>query len=172
MYIRRIKMMRVPFKFCTVQKTTNEVALLDSRATENFIDEVIWKKKNIGRFRLPFPLTVHNVDGTENRTGKIEFYCWLKIHHQGWMVRMRFYLTSLGGDDFIFGYLFLFAFNPVVDWCRAKLPGGVVRVEMAQYGRAEQWVEQCQKAVCCKAGRLAPEEEIWIQHTTMAQQWA
>jgi hypothetical protein len=29
---------------------------------------------------------------------------------------MKFYLTSLGGDNFILGYLFLYAFNPEVDW--------------------------------------------------------
>ena len=80
-YIRRIKTMCIPFEFCMVQKTTDKMALLDSRATENFIDEVIWKEKNIERFRLSILLTVHYVDGTENRTGKIEFYCWLKIHH-------------------------------------------------------------------------------------------
>jgi hypothetical protein len=101
------------------------MALLDSGATKNFIDEVIWKKKNIRRFRLPIPLTVHNIDRTENCTGKIEFFCWLKIHHQGWMVCIRFYLTSLRGDNFIFRYPFLFAINLVVNWRRAKLLGVV-----------------------------------------------
>jgi len=41
-YIRRFKTMNVPFEFDTVQKTTNETALLDSGATENFLDENVW----------------------------------------------------------------------------------------------------------------------------------
>ena len=82
-YIRRVKTMNVPFKFHTVQKATNEKALLDSRATENFVNEEVWSRLNIGRFKLPWPLTVHNINRTKNRTGKIEFYCWLKVHYQG-----------------------------------------------------------------------------------------
>jgi hypothetical protein len=34
--------MNMPFKFHTVQKATNEKALLDSGATENFMDEEVW----------------------------------------------------------------------------------------------------------------------------------
>jgi len=82
-YIRRIKTMNVPFEFYTVQKTTDKLALLNSRATENFINERIWERLHIGWFKLPTPLTIHNIDGTENHKGKIEFYCWLKISHQG-----------------------------------------------------------------------------------------
>ncbi len=82
-YIKRIKTMNVPFKFHTVQKATNEKALLDSGATKNFVDEEVWSRLKIGRFRLQQPLTVHNIDRTKNCTGKIEFYCWLKVHYQG-----------------------------------------------------------------------------------------
>ena len=74
-YIRRLKTMSIPFEFRTVQKTTDECALLDSGAMENFLDENVWRRLQIGRIKLLCPLTVHNVDGTENRTGKIEFYC-------------------------------------------------------------------------------------------------
>ena len=81
MYIKRIKTMNIPFKFHTVQKATNKKALLDSGATENFVDKEVWSRLKIGRFRLQQPLTVHNVDGTKNCTGKIEFYCWLKVHY-------------------------------------------------------------------------------------------
>ena len=95
---------------------TTEVVLLDSGATKNFLDEDVWRCLNIGCFKLNRPLTVHNVDGTENKKGKINYYCWLKIHHQGKMAQIKFFLTGLGKDHFILGYPFLFVFNLNVDW--------------------------------------------------------
>jgi hypothetical protein len=44
--------MNKPFKFHIVQKATNERALLNSGATENFMDEKVWGRLNIGRFKL------------------------------------------------------------------------------------------------------------------------
>ena len=74
-------MINILFQFHTVRKTANKKALLDSGATENFLDENVWKQLQIGSFKLVKPLTVPNVDGIENRKGKIEAFCWLKIHH-------------------------------------------------------------------------------------------
>ena len=128
--------MDVPFPFYTVHKTTEEHALLDSGATENFLDESAWRELGIGRFKLPRPLTVHNVDGTENRQGKVEYFCWIKIYYQGQMIRMKFFLTDLGRDRFILGYPFLFAFNPEIDWKAAKLKGGNVRLEAIGFQKA------------------------------------
>jgi hypothetical protein len=42
----------------------DEKALLDSGATENFIDETTWQRLGIGRKELKRPITVTNVDGT------------------------------------------------------------------------------------------------------------
>jgi predicted aspartyl protease len=53
----------------------NEKALLDSGATENFIDETTWQRLGIGQKELGKPITVTNVDGTENKKGKITHYC-------------------------------------------------------------------------------------------------
>ncbi len=171
-YIRRFKTMNVPFEFDTVQKTTNKTALLDSGATENFLDKDVWEQLWIGRIRLPVLLTVHNVDGTKNHQGKIEFYSWLKIYYQGRMARMKFYLTSLGGDRFILGYPFLYAFNPEVNWCEARLRGGLVRMETIGFCKAERQVEECQKEVHLRAGQMTLAREIWIWSSTVAQQWA
>ena len=77
--------MNVPFPFYTVHKTTKEHALLDSGVTENFLDESVWKELKIGCFKLLRLLTVHNVDGTENRQGKVEYCCWIKIYYQDQM---------------------------------------------------------------------------------------
>jgi len=47
-YIRRLKTLNLLFQFRAVHQMTDEIALLDSRATENFIDEGEWRKLNIG----------------------------------------------------------------------------------------------------------------------------
>jgi hypothetical protein len=108
---------------------TDNLTLLDSTVTEIFLDKQVWRELKIGRFKLCKLLTIHNVDGTKNQQGKIEHYCWLKIRHQDKTIWMKFFLTNLGKDRFILGYLFLFVFNLDVDWQRAKLRGGVVGIE-------------------------------------------
>ena len=38
-----------------------------------------WKTLGTRTFTLPKPITIYNIDGTENRQGKVTQYCWLKI---------------------------------------------------------------------------------------------
>src|SRR5712691_12430748 len=66
--------LKVDFTFRTVQKTKQERALLDSGASENFINIETWRMLGIGRVKLSNPITVHNVDGTTTRRGAIEYY--------------------------------------------------------------------------------------------------
>jgi hypothetical protein len=79
MYIRRTKAMYTSFEFSMVRQVAEEQALLDSGASENLIDEETWKELRIGAFVLPKPITIYNVDGMENKQGKIIKYCWLKV---------------------------------------------------------------------------------------------
>ena len=151
-YIRRLKTMNVPFELCTVWKTTKEQALLDSGATENFLNDAVWQRLKIGRVKLPKPLTVHNVDGMENQTGKVGYYCWLKVYYQYRMAWMKFYITSLGDDDFILGYPFLYLFNPYIDWRAAKLLGGSLRLESVPFRQAEEQMKDCERMVRQLAG--------------------
>ncbi len=74
-YIRRIKMLNLPISFHAMHQMTNNTALIDSRATKNFLDKAIWRELNIGCFKLGQSLTVNNINGTENKQGKIEHYC-------------------------------------------------------------------------------------------------
>jgi hypothetical protein len=78
-YIRRISTLYANITFKTSQLMANKKALLDSGATENFIDEITWQQLSIGRKELRKPITVTNVDGMENKRGKIMHYCWLCI---------------------------------------------------------------------------------------------
>src|SRR6266851_1905360 len=136
-YIRQIKTLKLPFKFCTMHQMTEDITLLDSRATKNFVDETVWKELNIGQIKLGKALTVHNVDGTKNKQGKIEYYCILKIQYQSRVVRMHFFLTGLREDHFILGYPFLFIFNPDVDWRTARLKGGPVYLKTIGFKRVQ-----------------------------------
>jgi hypothetical protein len=136
------------------------------------LDKEVWKTLKIGCFQLSQPLTVNNIDSTENRQGKIEYYCWIKVHYQGKMMRMPFFLTNLGRDRFILGYPFLFTFNPEVDWRKAVLKGGEVHLETVGFRWAQRRVERCQKEARKCARTLAADEEIWVQKITTAQQWA
>ena len=79
MYIRRVKAMYTPFTFSLVQQVAEEQALVNSGASENFIDKETWKGLGIGQFCLAQPVTIYNVDGTENIQGKITHYCWLRV---------------------------------------------------------------------------------------------
>jgi hypothetical protein len=104
----------------------DEKALLDSSATENFIDETTWQQLGIGQKELKKPITVINVDNTENRQGKITHYCWLRIQKGTCNKLQRFFIMDLGQDCIILGYPFLYYFNPPVDWtarriCRAPI---------------------------------------------------
>ena len=98
-------------------KRAETISLLDSGATENFLnlDYARWLKLPIKR--LPFPRKLFNVDGTENKAGQLQFYTDLAIRTGSTSTNMRFFLTQLGEHKAILGYLGLQQYNQ-------KLTGG------------------------------------------------
>ena len=84
------------------------------------------------------------------------------------MARMKFYLMSLGNNDFILGYPFLYVFNPGVDWRVAKLLGGSVQFESIPFRQAERHVKACQQAAWRIMGKLPLGEEVWVRRSTVA----
>jgi hypothetical protein len=120
-YIRRISTLYANVTFKTSQLMANEKALLDNGATENFIDEVTWQQLGIGWKELKKPITITNVDGTENKKGKITHYCWLRIQKGTHDKLQRFFITNLGQDRIILGYPFLYCFNPPIDWTAGRI---------------------------------------------------
>jgi hypothetical protein len=154
--------MQIDFTFRTKLTKTNEIALLDSGASENFIDMGTWEELGIGRIKLPRPIPVRNVDGTTNKLGAIEFFCWLKIKMGSQEEEMRFYLTNIGKERFILGYPFLWTFNPTIDWRTGEIQDG--GIEIGTIGPREKH-------------RTRPEETneeraMYLRKTTMAQVWA
>ena len=122
MYIRQISVINMKIPFRSLSKQTEEMVLIDSGATENFLDKNTWEKMGIGSHKTVKPIMVYNVDGTENSQGKITYYCWLRIFYMGKQKLQCFYIASLGKESIILGYPFLYVFNPTIDWQQGKLP--------------------------------------------------
>ena len=70
-YAKKTKAIHADFKLLTMQQVTEERALLDSGASKNLINKEIWKTLGMRMFTLPTPITVYNIDGMENRQGKV-----------------------------------------------------------------------------------------------------
>ena len=54
--------------------------LIDSGAQGRFLDKKLALKKGIALIKLKMPITPINVDGTENKSGKIEYVTWLNLY--------------------------------------------------------------------------------------------
>jgi len=99
-------------------KRVETTALLDSGATENFMNLAYakWLKLPIKTLRYPQPL--FNVDGSTNKQGDLKFYSDLTVRTGTTRKNMRFFLSDLGNHQLIFGYPWFAAYQPKVDWAK------------------------------------------------------
>jgi hypothetical protein len=100
-----------------------EKALVDCGANENCIDIKTAQKLGIKPRLLPEPMSIRNVDGTDNRGGMVKY--WLPVAiFQGDRARMlKFLIVDLGRDRIILGYPWFREFNPDIDWPRKFVKG-------------------------------------------------
>jgi len=119
--------------------------LLDSGATENFIDHATVARLRLGTKKLNFQRPVYNVNGTMNRHGTITHACDLMVKQGNKKVRQRFYVSNLGKDRFILGYPWFRAFNPDIDWAEAKLKGPGIKMETIRHKVMEKARSYIQK---------------------------
>jgi hypothetical protein len=129
MYISYANALNLPISFSSVHKMIADVALVDSGATENFIDQRTARRWRIGTLKLPLPRLVYNVDGTQNQAGTLTEYCTLHCLIGDKESLQRFYITNLGRDRILLGYPWLSEFNPRIDWAKGEVDGGRVRIE-------------------------------------------
>ena len=132
-YIRRTNAINLCTPVHTAKATVDQTTLLDSGATENFIDQTTWKNLGVGRHELTTPVRLRNVDGTENKLGLITHFCWLRIKYNGQSKLQRFFITALGKDRMILGYPFLWTFEPRINWRQGDLIDGEVVLQSSNY---------------------------------------
>ena len=92
-----------------------KIALVDSGATENFLDHDIAKRLGIIPKELSTPQIMNNINGTTNQSGLVRHYydfC-LKMGEQEAI--QRFYIGGIGTDHFILGFPWLQEFNPQIN---------------------------------------------------------
>jgi hypothetical protein len=127
----------VPFKLYHFRGTSEETVLLDTRATESFIDVGTVKRLKLGAQELEMSRPVYNVDGTPNHQGTIMQVCYLLVLQGNKKQRTPFYITNLGTDRFILGYPWCQDFKPDIDWSNLMLNGPKIHMETLLYGKVE-----------------------------------
>jgi hypothetical protein len=116
MVIIKCKALEIPVDVITYNAEEEVIALIDSGATNNFINSRTVAKLRLGTRNLPKPRQLFNVDGTHNQAGLIEESVHLYVERGNEHVRTQFHVTNLGKDQIILGYPWLEAFNPPIDW--------------------------------------------------------
>jgi hypothetical protein len=123
MVITKRKSLDIPVDVVTYNKTETVNALIDSGATDNFIDYRMVAKLRLGTKKLPKARQLFNVDRTHNQAGLIEESVHLYIDRGDEHVQTQLHVTNLGRDRLILGYPWLEAFNPEINWAEGKLLG-------------------------------------------------
>jgi hypothetical protein len=162
----------VPITFANLEGVKQGVALVDSGATECFIDMKTAQCWGLPTRWLVYPRKIYNVDGMENKAGKITRSCMLRVHKGKKQAHQRFFITSLGNDCVILGYPWLEEFNPEIDWSARTMKGAQVQLELQTLAWQNWW--QGQAAI--RLAKMQPEweagNELIIAKTHFAQEWA
>ena len=104
MYIPKRRLLQIKLDFHTYQTKAEQTALVDSGATDNFIDYRTVARLRLGSQKLVAPRRVRNVDGTENEAGTIQRCVNLYIQQGNKKTRAKFFIMNLGKDQIIMGY--------------------------------------------------------------------
>ena len=108
--------MTIRFYIHTIAKRAEAIALVDSGATENFMNLTYahWLKLPI--HPLEKPQKIFNVDGTENKSRELKYYTDLEVQTGTTRSPLHFFLTDLGENKAILGYSWFVATHVKVGW--------------------------------------------------------
>ena len=105
-------------------KRAKTIALLDSGATENFINLEYTKYLQLPIQCLKEPRKLYNVDGTPNQSGELQYFTDLQVQTGTQRSTLHFFLLNLGENKAILGYSWFPAFQPRIDWKRGWIDHG------------------------------------------------
>jgi hypothetical protein len=99
-----------------LENDVDELALIDSGAGGNFIDQETVTNLHLPRTELRRPINVRNVDGTENHKGLITHRTILETTIANKRQWISLLITGLGKQKFILGLPWLVKENPDINW--------------------------------------------------------
>ncbi len=99
-------------------KRADTIALLDSEATKNFMSLQYAKYLQLPIKVLAEPWRLFNVDGTQNKAEDLKYYTDLHTRIGGTQWMLQYFLSDLGENRVILGYLWFTATQPKINWAR------------------------------------------------------
>jgi len=91
-------------------------ALLDSSATEMFMNRQIAARHGFKLQKLERLIAIRNVNGTNNSKGAITHQVEYNIFYKGYVERMRMDVCNLGKTEVILRMPWLAVHNPEINW--------------------------------------------------------
>jgi hypothetical protein len=108
--------MTIRFFVHSIAKRAEAIALVDSGATENFMNLTYAKWLRLPIKKMDQPRKLFNVDGIENKSGELQYYTDLQVQTGTSTTSLRFFLSDLGEHKAILGYPWFAATQPKIDW--------------------------------------------------------
>jgi len=131
-------------------------ALLDSSATEMFMDKKMAAKHGFRLQKLERPVVVRNVDGTNNSRKAITYQVEVNMYYRSYVERIRMDMCNLEKTNMILGMLWLQVHNPEINW----KTGEVMMIRCSPLCRRNTKLEKRQKAKKGKRVVILEEEKI------------
>jgi hypothetical protein len=113
--------LKVEIETTDTAERSSVTALVDSRATGEFIDRHYVKSSGFNLVKLIQPIPVYNIDGTLNEAGFITEVITLILHYNNYSERTTFPISGLGRQKLILGHSWLCKHNPEINWLNREV---------------------------------------------------
>jgi hypothetical protein len=97
-------------------KRAETIALLDSGATENFMNLQYMKYLQLPIQHHKEPRKLYNMDRSPNHSGELQYFTDLQVQTGTQCSTLHFFLSNLGENKAILGYPWFAAFQPQINW--------------------------------------------------------
>ena len=152
----------------SAHKHADTTALVDSGATENFLNLKYARWLKLPVKWLAEPRKLYNVDGSLNKGGDLRFYTNLSVRTGPTQMRLCFFLTELGDHKAILGYPWFAAVQPNIDWKRGWIDHSQLPIILcAPDAQKAQFLARGQKPIISERYYIG---QVTIKPTTVSEQ--